>query len=51
VHRQSPGGLALAGFETPMGRIDDVDAAFAPHDAIIAVATTQRFQRITDFHG
>jgi hypothetical protein len=43
--------LALASFEAPVRLIDDVDAAFTPHDTIIAVATTQRFQRITDFHG
>jgi hypothetical protein len=36
--------LALAGFEAPVRLIDDVDAAFAPDDAIVAVPATQRFQ-------
>jgi hypothetical protein len=41
----------LARFEATLRLIDDVDAAFAPHEAVIAVAAAQRFQRITDFHG
>jgi hypothetical protein len=43
--------LALTGFEAPVRLIDDVDAALAAHDAIIAMPAAQRFQRITDFHG
>jgi hypothetical protein len=34
-----------------MGLIDDVDAALAPYEAVIAMAAAQRFQRVTDFHG
>jgi hypothetical protein len=42
---------ALTGFEPPMRFVDDVNAALAAHDAVIAMATTQRFQGITDFHS
>jgi hypothetical protein len=41
----------LAGFETALRLIDDVNAALAAHDAIVAVTAAQRFQRITDFHS
>lgn len=34
-----------------MGLIDDVNAAFTPHDAVVAMPAAQGFQRITDFHG
>jgi hypothetical protein len=44
-------GSALAGLEAPVRLIDDVDAPLAAHDAIIAVAAAQGFQRIADFHG
>ena len=30
--------------------VDDVDAPLATHEAVVAVAIAQRFQRITDFH-
>src|ERR1700722_19178980 len=30
--------------------VDDVDATLATHEAVVAMAVTQRFQRITDFH-
>jgi hypothetical protein len=36
--------LALPGFEAALGLIDDVDAALAAHDTIVAMAPTQRFQ-------
>jgi hypothetical protein len=32
---------ALPGFETAVGLVDDKDPAFAPHDAIVAVAPPQ----------
>jgi hypothetical protein len=41
---------ALARLEATMGLIDDVDAALAAHDAIVAMPAAQRFQRIADFH-
>ena len=31
-------GSALPGFKTALGLVDDIDAALAPHDTIIAVA-------------
>lgn len=46
----APTRSALAGFEPAMRLIDDVNAALAAHDTIIAVTAAQRFQRITDFH-
>jgi hypothetical protein len=33
--------LALPGFEAALGLIDDVDAALAAHDTIVAVTATQ----------
>jgi hypothetical protein len=42
--RKRGGGLALPGLETPLRLIDDVDAALAAHDAIVAVTAAQRFQ-------
>jgi hypothetical protein len=35
---------ALAGFEPPLGLVDDVNAALAAHDTIVAVTPAQRFQ-------
>src|SRR5262249_43991332 len=41
---------ALAGLEPALGLVDDVDAAFAPHQPIVAVPAAQGFERIADFH-
>jgi hypothetical protein len=51
--RQQPPqwALALPRFEATLGLIDDVDAALATHDTIVAVTAAQRFQWITDFHN
>src|SRR5689334_17689562 len=35
---------ALAGFEPTLRLINHIDAALAPHDAIVAMAAAQRFQ-------
>jgi hypothetical protein len=45
------GALALAGFEAALRLIDDVNAAFAAYDPVVAVTPAERFQGITDFHG
>ena len=42
--------LALAGLKAAIGLVDDIDPALAPHDAVVAVATAQGFQGVTDFH-
>ena len=42
---------ALARLEAPLRLVDDVDAALAAHEAVVAMPAAQRFQRITDFHG
>jgi hypothetical protein len=42
--------LALSRLVAFLRLVDDVDAAFATHEAVVAVAVTQGFQRITDFH-
>jgi hypothetical protein len=39
-----PISLALAGLESALRLIDDIDAALASHDAIVAMAAAQRFQ-------
>jgi formylmethanofuran:tetrahydromethanopterin formyltransferase len=41
---------ALASLKAAVGLVNDVDAALTPHDAVVAVATAQGFQGITDFH-
>jgi len=46
----SVAGLSLVSFEAALCLVDDVNAALAPDDAIIAMATAQRFQRIANFH-
>jgi hypothetical protein len=44
------GSLTLAGLEAAMRLVNDVDAALAAHETVVAVAPAQGFQRITDFH-
>jgi hypothetical protein len=34
----------LAGFESTLRLVDDIDAPLAPYDAIVAMAATQRFE-------
>jgi hypothetical protein len=36
--------LALAGLESPLRLVDDVNSALATHDTVVAVATAERFQ-------
>jgi hypothetical protein len=42
--------LALARFEATLCLIYHINATLAPHDAIVAMTTSQGFQRVTDFH-
>src|SRR5581483_7540958 len=42
--------LALTRLEAAVGLVDDVDAALAAHDAIVAVTAAQGLERIADFH-
>ena len=42
---------ALAGLETLLRLVDDVDAALATHEAIVAMAIAQGLEGIADFHG
>jgi len=42
--------LALPRLVALLRLVDDVDAALATHEAVVAVAIAQGFQRITDFH-
>src|ERR1700677_3337404 len=44
------GRLALPRLVALLRLVDDVDAAFATHEAVVAMAVAQGFQRITDFH-
>ena len=41
----------LAGLETLLRFVDDVDAALATHEAIVAMAIAQGLEGIADFHG
>jgi len=41
----------LTGFEPRIGLVDDVNAAFAANQTVVAVTLGQRFQRITNFHN
>jgi hypothetical protein len=40
----------LARLEPGLGLVDDVESTLAADEAVIAMATTQGLQRITDFH-
>jgi hypothetical protein len=42
--------LSLTRFEPALRLVDHIDTAFAPHDAIVAMAGAQGFERIADFH-
>jgi hypothetical protein len=42
---------ALARLKAAVGLVDDIDPTFAPHETVVAMAATQRFQRVTDFHS
>src|SRR4051794_41709782 len=46
-----PGVLALARLEPRVGLVDDVDAALAPHQATVLVASLRRLERVADLHG
>jgi hypothetical protein len=41
----------LARLETALDLVDHVNPALAADQAVVAVAATQRFQRVTDLHG
>jgi hypothetical protein len=43
--------LALTRFETLLGFVDDINAAFTAHDLAIPVPVLQGTQRISDLHG
>jgi hypothetical protein len=43
IAAENPGGLALAGFETRIFLIDNVDTAFAANHAAVLVAALKRF--------
>jgi hypothetical protein len=45
-----PRRLALTGLKAWIGLVDDINAALAPDDLVVAVATAQGFQGVTDFH-
>src|ERR1700728_1969785 len=42
--------LALPRLVALLRLVDDVDATLATHEAVVAMAVAQGFQRITDFH-
>ena len=44
------GALALAGLKAALRLVDDVKAAAATNNLIVAVAFFQRFQRVLNFH-
>lgn len=50
ARRNLNGPSALPRFEAPVGLVDHIDPALAPHNLIVAVAPAQGFQRVTDFH-
>jgi len=41
----------LARLEAALNLVDHVDPALAADQTVVAVASAQRFQRVTDFHG
>src|SRR3954468_550747 len=42
---------ALTGLEAALHLVDHVDPALAADQTVVAVATAQRLQRVTDLHG
>jgi hypothetical protein len=42
---------ALARLEALLDLVDDVDAALAAHELVVAMTETQRLERIADLHG
>jgi hypothetical protein len=42
---------ALTRLEARIGLVDDVNAALATDNTVVAMAATQRLQRIADLHG
>ena len=42
--------LALACLETALDLVDHINPALAADQTVVAMATTQRFQRVTDLH-
>jgi hypothetical protein len=42
---------ALARLEATLDLVDHIDPALAADQTVVAVATAQRFQRVTDLHG
>ena len=50
MERGLHGRLSLPGLEALLRLVDDIDAALATHEAVVAMTVTQGFQRITDFH-
>ena len=49
AHRP-PLPLTLTGFEALLRLVDDIDAALAAHDAVVAVTRTQGLEGVSDFH-
>lgn len=47
---QKPGGLALTGLEAWVGLVDDVNAALATDQLVVAVALHQALEGIAYFH-
>ena len=45
------GRLALTSLIAWLGLVDDVNAALAAHELVVAMATTQRLERVADLHG
>src|SRR5204862_28443 len=41
---------ALAGLEALLGLVDDVDAALAAHELVVAVTGAQRLERVANLH-
>ncbi len=49
--RRDGGNSALTGLEARSGLIDEVDAALAANQLVVAVAGAQRLERVLDLHG
>ena len=51
IKKRRGAGSALARLEALLRLVDDVDAALATHEAVVAMAPAERLQGITDLHG
>ena len=51
IKKERAEGSTLARLEALLRLVDDVNAAFAAHESVVAMARAERLEGITDLHG